>query len=89
MLNITVTYFLTPEGKQFFHDWYSKVSNLSQQQKGFISIDKELDSSGNPVIYLKFEDQDKLNIWASSDQHEFLVSEIEKFFIKPSEATFL
>ncbi|MBA2651141.1 MAG: hypothetical protein H0U73_02550 [Tatlockia sp.] len=89
MLEIAVTYYLTTEGKQIFQDWYSKVYSLSQQQDGFISLDKELDSSGNPTVYLQFHDQDKLNIWGSSPEHEFLVSEIEKFFIKPSEVIFL
>ncbi|MBA2710254.1 MAG: hypothetical protein H0U57_06660 [Tatlockia sp.] len=89
MVNITVTYFLTVEGKQRFQDWYTKVSCLSQQQDGFISLSKELDNAGNPTLCLKFQDRDKLNSWACSPQHESLVSEIEKFFIKPSEVEFL
>ncbi|HEL2929505.1 TPA: aldo/keto reductase [Legionella pneumophila] len=89
MIDITVTYFLNAAGKMVFQHWFDKVAYLTRQQDGFISITNELDGFANPLVHLKFENQAKLNIWASSQQHDNLVLEIEKYFIKPQEAKFM
>ena len=85
MLNIKTTYFLTKAGKLFFPHWFHKVILLTSQQDGFLSISCDLDALDNPVIYLEFENLEKLNTWSSCEQHEKLVSEIEKYYIQPQQ----
>ncbi len=83
MLNIKATYFLNEAGKLFFPHWFHKVILLTSQQDGFQSISCDLDALENPIIYLEFENIDKLNTWSNSLQHDKLVSEIEKYYIQP------
>jgi len=85
MIDITVKYFLNTAGKMVFQRWFDEVASLSRQQDGFISISSEFDEFNNPLVHLKFENEDKLNIWAGSKPHDKLVLEIEKYFIKPQE----
>ena len=85
MLNIKATYFLNNAGKLFFPNWFNKVILFTSQQDGFLSIACDRDDFENPVIILEFENLEKLNNWSNCEQHEELVSEIEKYYIQPQQ----
>lgn len=84
MLKIKVKYFLNDQGLKYFMQWYEEVSSITSQQDGFIKISCESDGK-NPIIYLHFENEDKLSAWASTKIHDNLSSKIEAYFFKPQE----
>lgn len=87
MLKITVKYFLNTDGINYFPQWYAEVAELTAQQDGFIKIDCDVNQE-NPIVYLYFEDEDKLNNWAETNLHDYLMKKIEGFCISPEEVDF-
>ena len=85
MRHVMVKYFLNIEGKELFPQWFDKVADISSQQNGFVSIRSEFDEDTNQVVYLVFENQDKLSEWANTETHDRLALEIEPYFKKPKE----
>lgn len=84
MLKIKVRYFLNDQGLKYFMQWYEEVSAITSQQDGFIKISCE-NNVKNPVIYLHFENEEKLTAWASTIIHDNLSSRIETYFLEPEE----
>lgn len=88
MLKLKVTYFLTPEGLAYFSTWQNKVFKETVKQDGFIDMRCENDGI-TPVVYLSFSNQETLDLWASTPQHDALVSLIEPYFIKPEDIKYI
>jgi heme-degrading monooxygenase HmoA len=83
MIKVTARYFLKRDSMDYFYKWYEKVSNLTSAQDGFVHIRCETQS--NPIVYLYFENKEKLSAWAATDAHDNLASEIETYFIESQE----
>lgn len=86
MLKIQVQYFLNEQGYRYFLRWYDEVSAITSKQNGFIKMNCEYGE--NPVIYLYFENEEKLSTWVSTKTHDDIVSKIEIYFTKPEEVNF-
>lgn len=84
MLKLKVTYFLSPEGLSYFPTWYQEVFKETSKQEGFIEMKWE-NKGKNPVVYLDFTHQEKLDLWASTHTHDKLVAKIEPYFIRAEE----
>ena len=84
MLKIKVKYFLSREGLNYFPTWYDEVLNMTATQDGYENMFLEMHGS-NPVVFLYFENLQKLEKWASTQIHNDFVANIEKYFISPQE----
>ena len=84
MLKITVKYFLLPDGILYFDKWYEKVFNITSLQDGFISLNRNKEY---PIVYLCFENEEKLSAWSSTKIHDELATEIEPYFAQSPEVT--
>ena len=73
-------YFLNKEGLDYFPKWYEEVFNNTCIQDGFQAMRQEMEAN-NPVVYLYFENQEKLERWCSTNLHDELYVKIEKYFI--------
>lgn len=84
MLKLKVTYYLTPEGLEYFPVWYSEVLDEANQQPGFqrISYEKIGDTF---VVCLCFQNEPMLDLWRDKDSHEALVAKIAPYFAQPPE----
>jgi antibiotic biosynthesis monooxygenase (ABM) superfamily enzyme len=84
MLKLKIKYSLTPEGKTYFPAWYEEVHKEVAQQDGF--IDMRYETEGNIfTVYLDFESQEHLDLWASTEVHDELVTKIAPHLMKPEE----
>jgi hypothetical protein len=79
MLKITVKYFLNQEGRSYFDEWYQTVFTITSLQDGFISLDR---NKNHFIVYLCFENEEKLSHWSATEIHNSLSSEIETYFIQ-------
>lgn len=84
MLKLKVMYYLNQEGLKYFPSWYSEVLEVSSQQDGFLRMSYE-NEENQPVVYLDFENQEKLLKWANTAIHDELADKLEIYFIKPQE----
>jgi len=82
MLKIAVTYFLNSEGGAYFSAWYEEIFKEIVQQDGFIEMNCDV-TGNNPIVFLSFTHQEKLDLWASLERHDELFAKIEPFFITP------
>ncbi len=84
MLHLKVSYFLDDAGMKYFASWFDEVYKITSLQDGFKSMRYEHEAN-SPVVYLDFENQDTLDTWCDTPQHDQLASKIEQYFIKPPE----
>ncbi len=83
MLKLKVSYFLKDEGVCFFQSWYDKVVNITSTQDGFLNMySKKSDSDTKALVYLYFENQEKLDNWVETKIHDDLVAEIAPYLTK-------
>lgn len=84
MLKIKAKYFLNEAGERYFSTWFNELCKETSKQEGFIEMSYEKEES-NFTVYLSFTNQEKLNLWVSTDKHDEFVATIENYFIKPEE----
>lgn len=79
ILKIRVKYFLNKEGLDYFLTWYDEVFKNTCTQDGSQGMSQEI-KDNHPVVYLYFENQEKLKKWSSTSLHNELSTKIEKYF---------
>ena len=84
MIKLKVTYYLTPEGLEYFPQWYGEVSEEASQQPGFQSIAYEK-IGDTLLVCLCFQNEPMLDLWRDKDSHEALVGKIAPYFAQPPE----
>ena len=84
MLIIKVKYFLNDAGLNYFPDWYEEVLRETSKQDGYINMNLEMEGD-NPIVYLCFESEAKLDLWVAQKTHDELATKIETYFDKPQE----
>jgi hypothetical protein len=83
MLKLKVSYFLNQQGLNLFQSWYNKVACATSVQDGFLNmILEEHYSENKAIVFLFFENQNKLDKWIETKAHDELVAEIEPYLIK-------
>lgn len=84
MLKLKINYFLNPEGESYFPSWFEELHQEIVGQVGFMDIHYKKEES-SMAVFVSFENQVTLNLWASTDRHDEFVNKIEPYFLKSEE----
>lgn len=84
MLKLKINYFLNPKGEAYFPSWFEALRQEIGVQVGFIDIHYQQEGA-SITVFVSFENQEALDLWASTDRHDEFVNKIERYFLKPEE----
>jgi hypothetical protein len=83
MFKLKVQYFLSQEGLVYFPIWYEEVFKLTSQQDGFCNLSFQTAENEMPIVFLTFENEEKLKQWSSTEIHNCLADKIKSYFTQP------
>jgi antibiotic biosynthesis monooxygenase (ABM) superfamily enzyme len=80
-----ITHRLTVEGQALFNDWFARLRDVLQKQKGFVQVRAFADAvePGTRVILLEMESDEALRGWTSGADKAPLLREIEAVAAQP------
>lgn len=84
MLKLKISYFLNLKGEGYFPLWFEELRQKIDGQVGFVDIHYKKEEAFI-TVFLSFENQETLDLWASTDRHDEFVKKIEPYFLRPEE----